>query len=240
MSISHEEALDAQRSLEDKLLQDSNIVSIGVVKETDHFGQKTGDYIIKVGIISAEIYQNALKHNQSIIPREFRLCSKDDSHEVKNVRIKVEITGQIKALSASNREEGNKLPSTRDNTSAAILQKLDDHPSKQWPRFSGLSIGYSNVTAGTLFTHYMNKHPSGNKHNFSNNYPFRIFKRAYLTVASSVPSNQNFQIRAKSTLKSFIPTIKRCALLANFGIYAANRFCNSSRLHSHVVFQMRR
>ncbi len=153
MVISYEEALKAQRTIEDKLLEDPNIVSIGVVEETDNFGKKTGDYAIEVGITSAEIYQNALNHRHSIIPQEYPLNSENGSLEIKNVHIKVVKTGPIKALSESRIIQKYDLPSARADIPAATL-----------PMFS------------------INRYPSGRTHTFSKDIPLKIIRRTYAST----------------------------------------------------------
>jgi len=124
MGISYDEALMAQRAIEDKLLDDPNVVSIGVVEEKDAFGQKTGDYAIRVGVISAEVYQQALNHGQSIIPSEYRLSSEAGANKTKNVHIQVVKTGRIDALSVSDAIGSKNLPSAIDVISPTTLQSF--------------------------------------------------------------------------------------------------------------------
>jgi hypothetical protein len=146
MGISFEDALKAQKAIEDKLLKDPNVVSIGVFEETNHLGQKSGNYSIKVGVISAELYQNTLEHGESIIPREYTFHSENGSREVKHVKINVVKTGQINALLASR----NDFPSALDDIPAASLQTSDDHTSRERPSLCGQSIGHPSITAGTI------------------------------------------------------------------------------------------
>lgn len=98
MGISYEEAVKAQIEIEDQLLEDPNVVSIGVAEEMNDLGQRTGNYLIQVGVISVENYTNALKHGKSVIPTEYILPSHDKEKE-KHIRVRVIKEGQIQALS---------------------------------------------------------------------------------------------------------------------------------------------
>ena len=51
MTISYEEAVKAQAQIEDKLLADPNVVSIGVIEATDSLGRQTGNHLIQVGVL---------------------------------------------------------------------------------------------------------------------------------------------------------------------------------------------
>lgn len=97
MGISYEEAIKAQEGLEEKILIDPNVVSIGVVEERDHHGQSTGDFTVQVGVISLEVYKQSIKHGDSIIPHEYLIQSEDGTQTEKHVHVTVIKEGKIKA-----------------------------------------------------------------------------------------------------------------------------------------------
>jgi hypothetical protein len=108
MGITYEEALQAQAELEDELLEDPNIVSIGVVAETDSLGLNTGNYLLQVGVISMD--------GQSLIPLEHILSSGRDAEE-KHVPIKVINEGKIERFNSFYKP-------TMGPTSVLIFQPL--------------------------------------------------------------------------------------------------------------------
>jgi hypothetical protein len=170
MTISFEEALKAQKDIEDTLLKDPNVVSVGVVEELNRLGQKTGNFAIKVGVISAEVYQNALDHGESIIPSEYKIYSSNGSHRIKHVKINVIKTGEINALySFAKRYD---LPDALDNIPPASMQTSDDHKSRQRPSLCGQSVGHPTITAGTigLLTEYVSGPQVGRAYILSNNH----------------------------------------------------------------------
>ena len=114
MGISYDEAVKAQAEIEDILMEDPNIVSVGVIADTDGFGRHTGNYAIKVGVISIEAYQNALKNGRSTIPSE-HILRLDNGGEEKHVRINVVKTGQIAALTQDTNSKNKKMPSATVN-----------------------------------------------------------------------------------------------------------------------------
>lgn len=146
----YEDAVKAQAELEDQILADPNVVSVGVIAETNEQGEKTGSYIIKVGVISQEDYQNSLAHGESLIPREYKLHQGKDSQQSKSVRVQVVKTGEIKALSTTTDSKKKDFPSAIDDLPTTSSQALSGHTSRQRPAPGGYSIGHSIVTAGTL------------------------------------------------------------------------------------------
>lgn len=202
MAISYEEALKAQRAIEDQLLEDPNVVSVGVVEETDNFGRKTGNYAIKVGVISAEIYQNALNHGESIIPQEYILRSKEGTHEIKHVHIQVVKTGQIEALFISNGTDFKDLPSAMDEIPAAPLQTLDDHTSRRRPSPCGQSIGHPSVTAGTqgLLLEYVTGPNAGKAYILSNNHVLAANNSGFVGDSITQPGRHDLGVVGNDTI----------------------------------------
>jgi hypothetical protein len=203
MGISYDEAVRAQKAIEDNLLKDPNIVSIGVVEEIDEFGRKTGDYAIKVGVISAEVYQNALRHGESIIPGAYKLESKDATHTIKHVHITVVKTGQIKALSVSHPSESKDLPSAVDNI-PATPQTLDDHTSRRRPSPCGQSIGHPSVTAGTmgLLLEYATGENVGKAYILSNNHVLAANNTGFVGDPIIQPGQHDSGVAGKDTIAS--------------------------------------
>jgi hypothetical protein len=50
MRTTYEEGIQAQEELENKLREDPNIVSVGVVAETDTDGSHAGYFLLQVGV----------------------------------------------------------------------------------------------------------------------------------------------------------------------------------------------
>ncbi|MDO8954986.1 MAG: hypothetical protein Q7V63_09075 [Gammaproteobacteria bacterium] len=96
MGVSFEDALTAQAKIEDKLMCDPNVVSIGVIAETNELGEKTGDYAIQVGVISSEIYASSVRHGGSVIPDKY-VIKPENGGEEKHIHICIVKTGEIKA-----------------------------------------------------------------------------------------------------------------------------------------------
>jgi hypothetical protein len=115
MRISYEEAVLAHKELEIKILADPNVVSIGVVAETNELGEQTGDYAVQVGVISIEAYARAQKCGQSSIPTEFLLHSKGSPTEEKHIHINVVREGEIEALTEDSENDKTDIPSAKDN-----------------------------------------------------------------------------------------------------------------------------
>ncbi len=80
MGVSFDEAATAQAAIEDNLLKDPNIISIGVVEEVVDTGEKTGNYVVQVGIVSSEVYQSALENGAQPIPDEYVLTPWRSTH----------------------------------------------------------------------------------------------------------------------------------------------------------------
>jgi hypothetical protein len=263
MGISFEDALKAQKAIEDKLLKDPNVVSIGVFEETNHLGQKSGNYSIKVGVISAELYQNTLEHGESIIPREYTFHSENGSREVKHVKINVVKTGQINALLASR----NDFPSALDDIPAASLQTSDDHTSRERPSLCGQSIGHMSKggdSGSCLFERGTQRpvgllfagHESETFHNpiksvlsslsspWVNKYPsgktHTFAKDHSLSIIRRNFSTgylnsfyPSTRLTMTKSIKTHLPLVKRGMLFTSIGLFAINRTCKT--LQSQIV-----
>jgi len=169
MIVTYEEATRAQKEIEDGLLEDPNIVSVGVVEEIDKLGKKTGNYVIQVGIVSSEIYQHSLNKIEKSIPEEYELLPKIKGQEKKHIRINVVEEGQIQALN-SNIEKTD-FPSAEDKLS----ENITEHKAIGYrvrPSLCGSSIGHPTITAGTmgLLLEYVDGPDKGNAYILSNNH----------------------------------------------------------------------
>lgn len=149
MGVSYEDAIKAQTELEDKMFSDPNVVSVGVVAETNEFGEKTGDYAVQVGVISVDVYARAKKHGQSAIPAEFLLRAENGSREEKHIHVHVVREGKIEALTSSSIIEKDDTPSAIDELPESTTS-TDGYASRLRPTPCGHSIGHPDVTAGTL------------------------------------------------------------------------------------------
>jgi len=113
-------AKQAQATLEDALLKDPNVVSVGVVEEVDDIGQKTGDYVVQVGIVSSEVYQNSLNKGSQTIPSEYVLSTvtgnRSTPHEEKHIHIQIVKERQIQALHSNPVDTA--FPSAKDELPA--------------------------------------------------------------------------------------------------------------------------
>lgn len=142
MTISYKEAIKAKDGLEEKILDDPNVVSIGVVEERDNLGQSTGDFAVQVGVNSLDVYKQSLTRGDSIIPHEYLLKSDDGTQTEKHVHVTVIKQGKIEALLS------NDIPSAIDNlnfkgSSTGLTTRLRPSPC-------GVGVGHSTVSAGTF------------------------------------------------------------------------------------------
>jgi hypothetical protein len=201
MGVTYEDAVKAQQELEEKILRDPNVVSIGVIAETNELGEKTGDYVVKVGIISTEDYQSSLAHGDSLIPQEYKLLDKKNAQDEKYVRIQVVKTGRIKALSSYHSEKSD-FPSAIDRIPSASSHAPNDHTSKRRPSLGGYSIGHPNVTAGTLglLLEYMEGPNLGKAFILSNNHVMAANNLAYVGDDIIQPGSHDSGIVGKDTI----------------------------------------
>lgn len=213
MGISYEDALRAQAEIEDKLLEDPNVVSVDVVEETDDLGRSTGNYVVQVGIISTESYRNALKHNQSLIPAEHILYSKDGTKE-KHIRIDVVKEGRIQALSKRDLSDEKDLPSVGDVLASA--QVVGDHASRRRPSPCGYSIGHPSISAGTmgLLLEYQEGPNLGKAYILSNNHVLAACDTAFVGDPITQPGRDDLGVVGKDT----IATLHRWVPLQKTGI----------------------
>lgn len=149
MGITYEDAIKAQMELEERILADPNVVSVGIIAETNELGEPTGDYAIQVGVISIDVYSRAQKKGQSSIPTEFLLCSKDGSMEKKHIHVHVVKEGKIEALSDFPRIAKDDIPSAIDDFHDSIKATVS-YTLRRRPSPCGQSIGHLDTTAGTL------------------------------------------------------------------------------------------
>lgn len=150
MGITYEDAVKAQTQIEDKILADPNVVSVGIIAETDEFGKSTGNYAVQVGVISIDSYLRAKKQGQSAIPTEFLLPSKDEAGQEKHIHIHVVREGKIEALTNFPKNSANDIPSAIDDDLPESAKSTVSYTLKRRPSPCGHSIGHPDVTAGTL------------------------------------------------------------------------------------------
>jgi hypothetical protein len=195
MGITYEEALKAQKAIEDKLLLDSNIVSIGVVEELNWQGEKSGNFIIKVGVISFETYQHALAHGESSIPNEITFKSDNGNQEIKQVQIKVVKTGQIKTLHSSNEHK----PSA-----------IDRHPSANshiFAKDNSLKIARRHYSSLPATSYYQLRKSTPIIHKM---FPNLLLRRRSIFLTFGIFSLKSIIDFTKSkTLQSDIPAINK-------------------------------
>lgn len=141
---SYEDAVKAKELYEDELFRNPNVSSVAIVEEADEFGSKTGSYIVRVGVISAEEYEKKVQQNNSTIPSDL-VIKNDNKGEVvtKHVKIAVVKTGIAKALSQPHKiaSATNQLPKNPE---------LKSNTRHKRPTPCGYSISHFSVTAGTL------------------------------------------------------------------------------------------
>ncbi len=197
MGISYDEAVAAQARIEDELLKDPNVASVGVVEEVNDLGQKTGNYIIQVGVISVEAYRSTLKHGQSIIPQEYVLQPSSKMKEEKHIRINVVKEGKIEALSMKEED----LPSAMDEIQDAS-NMVGDTTARRRPSPCGQSIGHPNVTAGTmgLLVKYESGSNKGKAFILSNNHVLAANNAANVGDAIIQPGKYDSGVEGRDTI----------------------------------------
>lgn len=189
--ISYEDAVQAQKEIEDSLLKDPNVVSIGVIKETAACGKKTGNYVIEVGVMSLpgeKVYSTFAEHGRSTIPDEYVLPATNQSKEKKHVRILVVEEGQVCALNLKDR-----LPSAIDNLPLEDSGAEKEYRNRLRPSQCGYSVGHPKITAGTigLVLSYSQGPNVNMAYILSNNhYPMTLAKRNYSTGYAGIKPKQ--------------------------------------------------
>ena len=236
MTITYDDAVKAQSKIEDKLLEDPNIVSVGVIAEKNELGESTDSYIIKVGVISSEEYQNSICHGESLIPTEYIL---NDANKKKSVQIKVVQTGQIKALSALSPLsifEKKDLPKAVDNIPNKSISLLHDYTSRIRPVPCGYSIGHFTVSAGTLglVVEYTEGPNMGKAYLLSNNHVLAASNVAHVGDPITQPGKHDVAILERDTiafLHRWVPLSKK----VNFVDAAIAEIKDGVNWSSHVA-----
>ena len=136
MGISFADALKAQAIIEGKLLCDPNVVSIGVIAETNELGEKTGDYAIQVGVVSSEIYANSVSHGDCVIPNKY-VIKPENGGEGKSVHICIVKTGEIKAQTVQSKKDDssslyNPIKAACSSLSLPAINKYPDRRSHRY------------------------------------------------------------------------------------------------------------
>lgn len=249
MGISYEDAVLAQEELEVKILADPNVVSIGVIAETNELGEPTGDYAVQVGVISIETYVRAQKCGQSSIPTEFLLRSEGDSTEEKHIHINIIREGKIEALMMTSESAKDDIPSAKDDLLANIksvasytrnqirttsMSKPGDSGSclveKGTKKPVGLLFAGSDVASyyspmrvvlSALSMPHTYQYPSGASCCFSSDHPLRILqKRLYSTF--SAPTFYRESVTRAQSIRSLPMRYKVAATLASVGFCAVS------------------
>ena len=176
MGITYEEAVKAQSLCEEQLLQDPNVLSVGVVAETTELGEATGNYVIQVGVSSIEEYRNTLRHGDSMIPKEYILTS--EAAGEKHIRISVVKQGEISALLRPPVTES--LADATDEIQASVAGNAN--ALRHRPAACGYSIGHPTVTSGTigLLVTYTEGPDAGKAFILSNNHVLAANNSAYV------------------------------------------------------------
>jgi hypothetical protein len=201
MGITYEDAIKAKKEIRAKLLADPNIVSVGVIAETDEMGKPTGDYSIQVGVVSLEIYSRAQRHGQSVIPEEFILPPDDQSSIKRHVHIHVIKEGKIEALTHFCESKENDLPDATDDFPQNIKSTVN-HTMKRRPSPCGQSIGHPDTTAGTLglLVEYTTGPNTGKAYILSNNHVIASNNLAFVNDPIIQPGKHDSGIVGRDTI----------------------------------------
>jgi|GEM_PF-1604732 len=202
MGVSYEEAVKAQQQIEDKLLQDPNVVSIGVVAELDKLGQPTGDYAIQVGVISVENFRRAKKHGESLIPSEYLLFSEKDAQK-KSVHISVIKEGKIETLSQPSTFDESDFPTAIDDLAGMSISELSNsYVTRSRPAPCGYSIGHPDISAGTLglLLEYTEGSDAGKAYILSNNHVIAANNAAYVHDPIIQPGAHDTGVPGRDTI----------------------------------------
>lgn len=147
-NITYKEAATAQKEFEDLLLQDPNIVSIGVIAEKDDLGKPTGNYVVEVGVISLQVHERSLQLRKSVIPTQYRIQS-SNSKQTKYVNIIVVETGPIVAQTIVTHHEQH----VAQNKTLQCLPNYDrvlNIPKNGIQNTNSQGIKHSHGHAGTM------------------------------------------------------------------------------------------
>ncbi len=201
MGVTYEDAVKAQIELEDAVLADPNVVSVGVIAETNSYGEMTGDYAVQVGVVSIDAYLSAKKYGHSSIPSEFLLHSKSNVESDKHIHIHVVREGNIEALSKASEIEESDIPSAIDNLSESEVL-VDNYISRRRPSPCGQSIGHPNITAGTqgLLLEYTEGPNVGKAYILSNNHVIAANNSAAVGDEIIQPGKHDSGVVGKDTI----------------------------------------
>lgn len=202
MGITYEDAVLAQEELEAKILADPNVVSIGVVAETNDIGEPTGDYAVQVGVLSIDAYLRAQQQGQSAIPTEFLLRhKKKPSIEEKHVHINVVREGKIEALAETSGNKGNDMPSAKDDLPKSVKSGAG-YTLRRRPSPCGQSIGHPDVSAGTLglLVEYTKGPNVGKAYILSNNHVMANNNLAFIGDAIIQPAKHDSGVVGRDTI----------------------------------------
>lgn len=192
MCASYNEAVKAQKEIEDKLLKDPNVVSVGVVAEVNSSDKPTGSYVVQVGVISINIYQNAQKLLQSVIPLKHPI---HNSTQERYVRIDVIQRGVIERLS----KRDGFFPVNKQQKKPVVLSLLPNGSAK--------------------FHNSFDIKPLSNIGTVQSSRPFASSPRRYSTFSAFASSSSFRSSRINFKIPSSMP-IKGGILLVSVGIYA--------------------
>ena len=223
MSITYIDAVKAQIELEEQIFADPNVVSVGVIAEIDELGESTGDYVIKVGVISVEEYKNSVSHENLLIPKEYMLHQGEEGQERKCVRIQVVKTEQIKPLSLlqSDNTGKNDFPSAVDGIPVASRTYLlpNDPTSRRRPSPGGYGIGHPTVTAGTfgLLLEYEEGIHANKAFILSNNHVIAVNNLA--RVGDAIARNADFARNLRVPATKYGTAVVCIVVAATMGMY---------------------
>lgn len=129
-----------KKEIEETLMADERVVSVGTVKEKDVDGKDTGFFSIQVGLALDASAENTedLKQKIAVFLQENDEVGAQ-SVESNEIQIIFSEEGEIQAL-------GHDVPSADDFVSS----NSGSNTSRSRPLFGGISIGHYKVTAGTL------------------------------------------------------------------------------------------
>lgn len=180
MGITYKDAVRAQEEIEDTILADPNVVSVGVVAETDEYGKATGDYAVQVGVLSIDAYLRAEKQGHTGIPSEYLLQAENEFPKEKHVHVNVVKEGKIEALSPYSEPGSIDPPTAIDDDLPASAKATVNYTLRRRPSPGGQSVGHPDVSAGTLglLLEYTDGPNQGKAYLLSNNHVIADNNRA--------------------------------------------------------------
>jgi len=203
MGITYNDAIKAQEELEEKILDDPNVVSIGVVAETNDLGEPTGDYAIQVGVISIDTCLRAQERGQSAIPKEVLYRSQNALEEDKHIHVNLVREGKIEALASLPKTEKDYIPSAIDDLPENFeLSSGHAYTIRRRPSPCGQSIGHPDITAGTLglLVKYTEGPNEGKAYILSNNHVIASNNLASVGDAVIQPGKYDSGVAGKDTI----------------------------------------